>query len=312
MTIDVLLPYWGDPGHMKEAVASVLAQEDTDWRMVVVDDCYPDPWLGPWLATLDDPRITYHRNEVNAGITGNYRRCLSLATADVVVFMGCDDLMLPNYLATIRAAHRDFPEADVIQPGVRVIDENGTPVRSLVDTVKQRLTMPRVRTRRLLAGEELALSLLRADWMYWPSLAFSRERLVRTPFRDDFPIIQDLALVIDIVTDGGSLLLDATDCFRYRRHSASASSASLLDGRRFAGERQYFRMAIGQVSALGWTRAARTARRHITSRLHALTLLPTAAAARSWSAVGGLLRHALLPLRPEPSAVRPSQEDTHE
>lgn len=304
MTIDVLLPYWGDRGHMEQAVRSVLAQEDTDWRMTVVDDCYPDPWLGPWLADLGDDRISYHRNEPNAGITENYRRCLALATQDIVVFMGCDDVMLPRYLTTVRAAFAAFPGADVVQPGVRVIDETGAERRTLADTVKQRLTMPRVRGRRVMSGEELAASLLRADWMYWPSLAFSRERLERTPFRDDFPLIQDLALVVDILTAGGSMVLDDTDCFRYRRHSASASSATLLDGRRFAGERRYFALAAAQVRALGWRRAERAARWHLTSRLHALTLLPKAVRLRDPAAIRTLLTHALRPLAVSPEGSR--------
>lgn len=296
MMIDVLLPYWGDVEHMKQAVRSVLAQDDPDWVMTVVDDCYPDTWLGPWLEELGDPRIAYHRNAVNAGITENYRRCLALATQDVVVFMGCDDAMLPNYLSTVRRAFSSFPSADVVQPGVSVIDENGVERTTLVDSVKRHLTMPRVRGRRVMGGEELAASLLRADWMYWPSLAFSRERLLRTPFRDDFPLIQDLALVIDILADGGSMVLDETDCFRYRRHSASASSATLLDGRRFDGERRYFALAAAQVRALGWRRAERAARCHLTSRLYALTLLPKAMRAGDGAAVRRLFAHALRPL----------------
>lgn len=155
--------------------------------------------------------------------------------------------------------------------------------------------MPRAGGRRLLAGEELAISLLRADWMYWPSLAFRREALLETPFRDDFPITQDLALVIDLVSGGGSLLLDDADVFRYRRHQGSASSASLLSGKRFAGERRYFALARRQMLTLGWRRAARAASIHLTSRLYALTLIPTAIAQRDGAAVARLIAHAVRP-----------------
>mgnify|MGYP003493797360 FL=1 len=306
MTIDILLPYWGDSDHMKAAVKSVLNQSDSDWRMTVVDDAYPDQWLGDWLRDLDDSRITYHRNEVNAGITENYRRCLSLAVHPIVVFMGCDDMMLPTYVQTIRAAHEAFPHADVIQPGVRVIDEHGDLQVTLADEVKQKLTMPRVRGRRLLAGEELAVSLLRADWMYWPSLAFRRDRLLVTPFREDFPLIQDLALVIDIVAAGGSLVLVDEDTFRYRRHSASASSATLLSGKRFEGERRYFTLAAEEMKALGWRRAERAAKRHLTSRLHAVALVPKALRQKDRAALVRLAAHAVKPL---PSGQSSSQGD---
>ena len=116
-----------------------------------------------------------------------------------------------------------------------MIDEAGRVVKTLVDEVKQRVTMPPGRGRRLVSGEPLAASLLRADWLYWPSLAFRREALQSTDFRDGFPIIQDLALVVDLVAAGRSLLIEPEVCFSYRRHTASASSAKLLDGSRFVG-----------------------------------------------------------------------------
>ncbi|NMM32331.1 MAG: glycosyltransferase [Cellulomonas sp.] len=291
MPLDILLPFWGDPAMLKETVRSVLAQTSGDWVLTVVDDAYPDSSVGEYFARLDDARVTYLRHEKNVGITENYRRCVTLATHDVVVLLGCDDVLLPRYVEVVLEAHRQFPEAAVIQPGVQVIDENGTVVRTLVDSVKQRLAMPRGRGRRLVRGELLAASLLRADWLYWPSLAFRREALVSTGFRDGLPIIQDLALVVDVVAAGGSLLLEPEICFSYRRHSASASSAKLLDGSRFVGEQEYFTMAARQMAGLGWRRASRAARWHLTSRLHALTLVPRTVATGNRAAVAVLAGH---------------------
>ena len=63
--------------------------------------------------------------------------------------------------------------------------------------------------------------------------------------------------------------------------------------KRFADERAYFAIAADQAARLGWRRAERAARARLTSRAHALTLLPGAVAGRRWSAVGVLARHAL-------------------
>ncbi|NMR20882.1 glycosyltransferase [Cellulomonas fimi] len=295
MPLDILVPFWGDPGLLRETVASVLAQRNGDWLLTVVDDAYPDESVAEYFAGITDPRVRYVRNETNQGITENYRTCVALATQERVVILGCDDVLLPNYVDVVLDAHARFPDVEIVQPGVQVIDERGAVVTTLADTVKQRLMMPRTSGARVLAGEELAVSLLRADWLYWPSLVFRRDVLVRTPFRDAMPIIQDLALVIDVVCAGGRLLLEPTLCFSYRRHSASASSAKAIDGTRFRGERAYFDLAARQVAALGWRRAERAARTHLTSRLHALTLLPQAARARQPEAARALLRHALTP-----------------
>jgi hypothetical protein len=52
-----------------------------------------------------------------------------------------------------------------------------------------------------------------------------------------------------------ALLREPTLFFHYRRHGASASSTTLLDGTRFQGERAYFALAAAQLAVLGWRRA---------------------------------------------------------
>lgn len=290
--IDLLIPYYGDPEYFRATVRSVLAQTNDAWRLIVVDDANPDPWAGEWLASLGDDRIEYHRNETNRGIAEVFRQCVALATADLLAVPGSDDLLDPNYVEVVLDVHRRFPQADIIQPGVRVIDENGAPAASLPDTVKQRVIRPRGNGTRVLSGQRPATSLLHGDWLYWPSLVFRRTTVQAVPFRPGLPIILDLALVLDMLIAGSELVVEPTECFAYRRHSQSASSAKLLDGSRFAGEREYFALAARLMADRGWRRAAWAARLHLTSRLYALVLLPAALRLREPRALGTLLRHA--------------------
>ena len=73
-TLDILLPYWGDPALLRATVESVLAQTSSDWLLTVVDDAYPDPSAGEWVRGIAarDERVRYVRKEVNEGITANY------------------------------------------------------------------------------------------------------------------------------------------------------------------------------------------------------------------------------------------------
>ena len=293
MAIDIFIPYWGDASYMKETVNSVLGQSSPDWLLTVVDDAYPDPEIQHFMANIDDPRVKYVRKEVNAGITENYRSCVGMATQDVMVILGCDDVLLPNYVDVISKAHEQFPDAAIIQPGVRIIDEAGQVTRTLVDLVKQILVKPRGGGVQILGGEDIASNLMHGDWLYWPSLAFRTEKIREVEFRDGFPIIQDLALVMDMVYRGAQLLVVPTVCFSYRRHSNSASSSKLIDGSRFDGERAYFAVAAAQARELGWKKAERSARLRITSRAHALSLLPKAALRRDASAFRTLARHSI-------------------
>lgn len=296
MTIEIFVPFWGDPGLLYDTVASVQAQTDEDWRLIVIDDCYPDETVAAHFAAIDDPRIEYRRNEVNLGITENYREAIRRATTEHIVILGCDDLLHPNYLDVIRRTIAAVPHADVIQPGVVVIDEHGTEVVPLVDRVKQKLLAPRGRGDiAVLSGERMATSLIRGDWLYWPSLAFRTETLRRIDFREGLPIIQDLALLMDIAFEGGTLAYNPTVAFSYRRHSGSASQKTLLDGRRFHDERDYYQQAWRIADAKGWRRTARTARLRVMSRLHAITELPGVLRGGTRDGLGSTLAHIFAP-----------------
>jgi glycosyltransferase involved in cell wall biosynthesis len=292
MPLDIFIPYWGDPAYMKETVLSVLAQENGDWLLTVVDDAYPGTEIADYMAGIQDARVRYIRKDVNAGITENYRTCVGMASQEVMVILGCDDVLLPNYVDVILAAHRRFPDAAIIQPGVQVIDEQSQVVATLADSVKQKIVRPRGRGKQLIAGEAIASNLMHGDWLYWPSLAFRTDKIREVDFRDGFPIIQDLALIMDMIYKGDQLLIEPTVCFQYRRHSNSASSTKLVDGSRFAGEREYFAVSAAQADALGWRRAKRAARLRLTSRAHALSLLPQAVLDRNSTAVSALVRHS--------------------
>ncbi|GAA2180423.1 hypothetical protein GCM10009785_11170 [Brooklawnia cerclae] len=290
MTVDVLFPYYGDVDLMKLAVRSVLRQTHPDFRLLVVDDGYPDDSIPGWFASLDDARVSYQRNEQNLGANGNYRKCLTLVENDLVVVMGADDMMLPNYLHWLVDRAGRYPWANVFQPGVYVMDEHGAPSNTLVEQVKAHYR-PDGQGVRLLSGERLAVSILRGDWLYFPSLGWRAETITRLGFREGYDVVQDMALVLDIAMSGGTLLVDDVAAFMYRRHSGSDSSWRALEGTRFAEERRYFQTIAREMDAKGWRHAARVARLHVSSRLHAATLAPKAAVKRNWKGVRNLTEH---------------------
>jgi GT2 family glycosyltransferase len=292
VTFDIMLPFYGDVSLLRETVHSVQAQEIRDWRLTVVDDCYPDDTVGGWLAGMDDDRIRYLRNDHNLGINRNFQQCVDLAEHEFVVIIGQDDVMLPNYLGTVRSVIEQCPEATVVQPGVEIVDAAGQPARSLVDDTKNRLYKPKFTGRTVLRGEPLAVSLLRGNWMYFPALCWRTEAIQSVGFREGLDIVQDLALVIDLVQRGAVLAVDDTVCFRYRRHDASVSSQGAVSASRFVEERNYFIDVAERMRAQGWDRAARVARNHVSSRLHALTLLPTALRGGQKDGARMLARHA--------------------
>ncbi|PJJ61728.1 glycosyltransferase family 2 protein [Compostimonas suwonensis] len=291
MTVQIVMPFYGRVDHFRLAVESVLAQSDPDWRLLIIDDAYPDPEPQRWATALGDPRVSYRRNPENLGINANFQASVDAATEEWVTIFGCDDIMLPGYVARVKALAERHPDAAFIHPGTRVIDEAGVVSLPLVDRVKG-WYRPRFRGTLVLSGQRLAVSITRGNWMNFPAIAWRREPLQSVGFRPRFQIVQDLALAIDLALRGGSLVLDDELVFEYRRHASSVSSWRASDGSRFVEEREFFVAEAARFREHGWTTAARVARVHLSSRVNALTRLPVAIRSGNGRAMRGLLRHA--------------------
>lgn len=286
-----MVPYWGSVAWVRELIDSVLAQDDDQWRLVIVDDCYPGEEARKLVEGIKDPRVEYVRNEENLGLNANFRRCLDLSTAEYLVIPGCDDRFLPNYVSTMRAAVDKF-HPDVVQPGVRVINQDGRAVCGLPERIKAVIRSRQARASQPRSGEGVAVSLMHGNWMYWPSLLLRREAVEAHGFRE-FSIMLDLGLVVDVLLAGGNLLVLDEVSFEYRRSTESVSGKTALDGKRFVDEAKYFRLASGLFANHGWPKAAWAAKLHLTSRLHALILIPQVLRSNKRPVVAGLLKHVL-------------------
>jgi len=267
--IDVVLPFYGDLERLRIAVASVLAQDCQDFRLICVDDRSPDPTAGEWVRGLSDHRVTYVRNPRNLGLAANFDRCVDLVTAPWFVMMGADDVMLPQYMETVLGLVSQAPHVAMVQPGVSVIDEHGAPYKPLADRVKAVLRPATHGRPRELKGKTLAQSLTRADWAYFPSITWRADYVKKHRFDQRYPIALDLALMLNIILDGGSMLLDDRVVFEYRRHRSSESAVTATNGTRFEQEIALFTAYQGRFKAAGWRLASWEAQAHVVTRLNA-------------------------------------------
>lgn len=287
---EFVVPYAGPGDLLRETVTSVLRQTDPGWTLTVVEDGDQDPTVASWIREIDDPRVRYERNGLTLGVAGNFQHCLDIATGDFVVFPGSDDRLLPSYLSEIRRAIAAFPEAGVVHPGVRVIDGEGEPTRTLGDGVKA-LLRPSGSGVRELGGERLLSSLMRGNWAYFPALCWNRSKLGELGFRQDLSTVLDLEVLSRLVLSGATMALCDEVVFEYRRHAASASSRSRLTDR-FDEEARVMREMSALASGAGWDVAARAARWRPSSRLHAALLVAPALARSQWGAARSLVTSA--------------------
>jgi len=105
--ISVVLPTYNRRDVLPRAIASVLAQDERDFELIIVDDCSSDDTQA-YLASLTDMRIRTLRPAHNLGPAGARNFGLEAARADFVAFLDSDDVYLPKRLdASIAAFARD-------------------------------------------------------------------------------------------------------------------------------------------------------------------------------------------------------------
>jgi len=262
--VDILLPFWGDVSLLKKAVESVLNQSETDWQLLVFDDCYPSEESERYFAKLNDRRIRYTRHSKNIGITKNFNFAAKAAKAKYCVMMGCDDIMLPNYL---ERSLQLIEDADFYQPRVVVINERGEQCLPLGDRIKRIL---RPRKSGIHSGQKLATSLCHGNWLYFPSILWKTDLIKKFGFDNHYGVTQDVDLEFKIILSGGQLYIDNQTTFQYRRFSESVSSKEKKTGKRFDEEDKVYKDYATKFAAKGWKRAALASRLRITSRLHNL------------------------------------------
>lgn len=89
--ISVIVPTYGRPEYLAEALESIKAQSYTRWEAIVVDDASPEPVQVPEWVTL-----VRHRRNMGPGAARNTG--LAHANGELVTFLDDDDWFHPNRL----------------------------------------------------------------------------------------------------------------------------------------------------------------------------------------------------------------------
>lgn len=99
-TVDVVIPCYNYERYLRTCVQSVIAQEEVDVHVLVIDDASSDDTarIGEQLAKADG-RVEFRRHEMNKGHIATYNEGLiGWSTAEYVVLLSADDILAPGSL----------------------------------------------------------------------------------------------------------------------------------------------------------------------------------------------------------------------
>ena len=214
-TVGVIIPAYNCDRYIVQAVESVLAQQDCQYEIIVIDDGSTDS-TEQVLEPYKD-RIRYIKQE-NQGVAAARNHGIAKARASLISFLDADDYFLPGKLARQAEILLRRSDLGMVHSGWQRVDSEGS---KLLDV----------------RPWEQILELDLENWLRWkpvlPSaMMFRREWLQYVGgFDPRFPPAEDTNLVLKLALKGckTAWLRQITVC--YRQHESSAMHKGLPQAR---------------------------------------------------------------------------------
>ncbi len=109
---------------IKQAVASALSQT-IPVRVVVVEDCGPDPTLEALVQEEFGPSIEYIRNARRRGLFGNWNACVEACATEWLSILHDDDYLAPGFVEAMIELSRQAPGPALYFGQTIRVDEQG-------------------------------------------------------------------------------------------------------------------------------------------------------------------------------------------
>lgn len=133
----IVVPAYNAEATLGRAIASVLAQDAPNWRLILVDDGSTDATAaiaGDHANT--DSRISYVRLE-HGGVAAARNVGIARAEGEYVAFLDADDELVPEYVRAMGDFVRRYPGYDIYHPNLTVVTADGarTPFSARTEVV---------------------------------------------------------------------------------------------------------------------------------------------------------------------------------
>lgn len=134
--ISILLPNLNNRPFLEERIETILVQTFTDWELIIVDSYSDD---GAWELFQDyarqDTRIKISQAP-RQGVYAGINECLKLAQGEYIYIATSDDTMTPECLEKMVNALEAYPECEICDSNVKIIDENSEEIKGWWDNLQ--------------------------------------------------------------------------------------------------------------------------------------------------------------------------------
>ena len=106
--ITIAITVYSRRDYVCDAIRSALNQT-VPVKVIVVEDCGPDPGLREFILKEFGDRITYFRNPENRGLFDNWHACMEYSRTPWLSILHDDDMLRPNFVEVLLEAARQAP-----------------------------------------------------------------------------------------------------------------------------------------------------------------------------------------------------------
>jgi Glycosyl transferase family 2 len=124
----IILPVRNGGQYVKDCVQSLLAQTYQQYNIIILDNNSNDGTV-EWLQALQNQKITIYTSAQSLTIEQNWARVLTVPTNEFITLIGHDDILQPNFLATIQQLICLHPNASLYHTHFNFIKANGSILR---------------------------------------------------------------------------------------------------------------------------------------------------------------------------------------
>lgn len=114
----VVIPLYNKEAFIGKTLEAVLAQEFTDFQIIIVNDGSTDGSLEV-LNRFNDDRIQICHQD-NQGVSAARNKGIDLSTGEYICFLDADDVWSPDFLKTIHSLIIKYPEYYVFSAAVEM------------------------------------------------------------------------------------------------------------------------------------------------------------------------------------------------
>ena len=221
-----IVPTYNGRETVESTIRSILAQTQTNFELIVVDDGSTDDTEAIVRGFLTDGRIQLIQQE-NRGIAGARNRGIERARGELISFLDHDDLWMPDYLAAMGTVLDAAPDAGFAFTDGYALEHGTERIRRRTLFASSRPPVPLPTN-----SEAQLLELVRENFI-WGSVTVRRSVLERVGgFDSSVDGVDDYDLWLRILASGapaviapGRLILQ-----RAKADSVSQDLAFMLDG----------------------------------------------------------------------------------